>query len=272
MKMLHLGLRLTRLAMASGGPKAPNQVSGLYAWWDVSVASSLLRDRTGVDPTLASSDGDPIGTILDQSGNNRRLQAVAGDATRPTLKVGIQAGKNGARFDAVDDVLRCDTVGSSLMSGNDKPFTVIWVGKQASNVGNRTFWGTNNSANSMSNHRFRCNGTTSYHSDRRDDAGSNTSVSGSTPNTSTHVFALRFTGTATSFFRDSVAIYENSAQNVGTITLTSFSVGAWYRNASGEVTEEYLNGDFFEMAVYDSALSASDCVSVSDYLKTKWGV
>lgn len=251
--------------------KTPAQVSGLYAWWDASVGASLIQDRLNVDPTLADDDGEPVGTWRDQSGNARHLQA-AGDANRPTLKKAAQNGRDGLRFDAVDDMLRADVIATGLMGGTDKAFTVAWVGKQSSVSGNRSFWGTNNSANALSHHRFRCNGSTSYHSDRRDDAGSSVSVSGSTPDTSTHAFVLAFTGTTVSLYRDGVAVFSGSAQNVGANTMTSFSVGAWFRNAAGETTEEFLAGDVYEMAVFDSAISAADAAALYAGWQPKWGV
>lgn len=251
---------------------APDAVTGLQGWWDMSVAASLIQDRANVDPTLADDDGEPIGTIRDQSGNGRHLQAVTGDINRPTYKPNQQNSLPGALFDAVDDYWRCDAIATSFMSGTDQPFSIVWVGRQTSTSGNRSFWGCNNSADADSLHRFRCNGTTSYHSDRRDNGSTSVSVSGGTPNTSTRVFALTFSGTTVSLWINGVAVFTDQAQNVGAVTLTSFSVGAWFRNAGGEVTEELLAGYFFEMAFYNADIGSSNALAVSSYMQTKWAV
>lgn len=265
-----------RKTLTGAGRKAAaslnmNQVAGLWAWWDVSVAASVLQDRFAVLPDLADDDGEPIGALLDQTGNARHLRSVTGDSNRPTLKVNVQGGKNGARFDAIDDYLRCDAVGSTLMSGTDVPFSIAWVGKKTSTTGHRSFWGTNNSADADSLHRFRCNANTSYNSDRRDNGGGNSNATGGTPDTNTHAFVLAFSGTAVSLWVDGSAVFSAQAQNVGAVTMTSFSVGAWFRNAAGEATEEFLAGDLYEMGVYDNDISAN-AVALSAGLITKWGV
>ena len=52
------------------------------AVYDVSLASSLFQERTGASATTPASIGDPVGTILDQSGNGNHAVAPS-DAARP---------------------------------------------------------------------------------------------------------------------------------------------------------------------------------------------
>lgn len=265
-------MNLTGLSGLSGlisaGSFTPADLTGLALWLNAEMG--LFQERSGASAsTPASSDGDPVGSWLDQSGNGRHAIALS-DAKRPTLKLGVQNGRNVVRGDGTDDVLRSDVVASAVLTGSDVPFSLVWAGKQSSTSGNRSFWGSARSGSGHPLHRFRCNATSSYHSDRRDDSGTSVSVSGGTPDTSAHVFALVFTGTTVSLWRDGTAVFTGQAQNVGTLTLDAFSVLGWSR-PSPEVDEEFLAGDLFELLLYDSALSDAPRQELQAYLKTRWG-
>jgi hypothetical protein len=92
---LRLGLSLT------GGAAAFNPASlSPTAWYDVSDLSTLFQDSAGTTPVTA--DGDPVGKVLDKSGNgNHLVQATAG--SRPLYKT--SGGLSWLLFDGVDDSL-----------------------------------------------------------------------------------------------------------------------------------------------------------------------
>ena len=73
-------------------PFSPTDIAGLVLW-------------LAADLGLALSDGDPVVTWPDQSGNgNDVTQPVA--AARPTFRTAVINGEPVVRFDGVDDVLR----------------------------------------------------------------------------------------------------------------------------------------------------------------------
>ncbi|MCC5983383.1 MAG: hypothetical protein JJU42_03355 [Rhodobacteraceae bacterium] len=68
------------------------------AWFDPSDLSTLFQDSAGTLP--ATADGDPVGRMLDKSGNGRHLfQDIS--AARPVLR--ISGGLTWLEFDGVDD-------------------------------------------------------------------------------------------------------------------------------------------------------------------------
>ncbi len=68
------------------------------AWFDPADLSTLFQDSAGTIP--ATADGDPVGRVLDKSGNGRHLlQAI--NAARPILR--HSGGLTWLDFDGVDD-------------------------------------------------------------------------------------------------------------------------------------------------------------------------
>lgn len=82
-----IGTRFTPLQLFMGGEKG--------FWADPSDTSTLFQDSDG---TVAVVDGDPIGLVLDKTGNNYNLTQTV-SASRPKLLDG------GIVFDRVDDAL-----------------------------------------------------------------------------------------------------------------------------------------------------------------------
>lgn len=80
------------------------------AWYDPSDLSTLFQDSAGTTPVTA--DGDPVGKMLDKSGNgNHLLQATAGK--RPLYKT--SGGLSWLQFDGTDDVLAVNAANLRLV-------------------------------------------------------------------------------------------------------------------------------------------------------------
>lgn len=91
-----------------GGAFTPLSIPGLQLW--LKADAGLYQERTGVGATTpASSDSDPVGSWLDQSGQGFHCTASA-DSVRPTLKLAIQNGLPVVRFDGVDDLLQSASI------------------------------------------------------------------------------------------------------------------------------------------------------------------
>ena len=75
------------------------------AWYDPSDISTLFQDAAGTVPVTA--DGDPVGRMLDKSGNgNHASQTVSG--SRPVYRT--DGVLHWLEFDGVDDVLLSDFI------------------------------------------------------------------------------------------------------------------------------------------------------------------
>lgn len=99
---LALDLSLETAALfggASGYSGVPVSL-GALAWYDPSDLSTMFQDSAGTTPVTA--DGDPVGLILDKSGNGLDLsQGTA--AARPLYKTA--GGLHWLQLDGVDDKL-----------------------------------------------------------------------------------------------------------------------------------------------------------------------
>ena len=88
-----IGTTFTPLDLFMGGEEG--------AWYDPSDLSTLFQDAAGTTPVTA--DGDPVGLMLDKSGNvNHAIQSVA--ASRPVYRTDGAMGW--LQFDGVDDHLK----------------------------------------------------------------------------------------------------------------------------------------------------------------------
>src|SRR5690554_7137473 len=74
-------------------------------WYDPSNLTTLFQDSAGTTPVTA--DGDPVGLMLDKSGNGNHVsQSVA--ASRPIYRTA--AGLHWLEFDGVDDFLTTNII------------------------------------------------------------------------------------------------------------------------------------------------------------------
>ncbi len=116
-----MSLGLTRYSRA-GGSGIPFDPSILFsngergAWYDPSDLTTLFQDAEGTIPVTA--DGDPVGLMLDKSGNGNHLVQPA-TASRPTYRT--DGALHWLEFDGADDWLSC---AEFYLAGSDK-LTVI---------------------------------------------------------------------------------------------------------------------------------------------------
>ena len=118
---------------ASGGASPTNPVQALFAngeqgaWYDPSDFSTMFQDAACTVPVTAA--GDPVGRILDKSGNgNHATQASA--ASKPILQE--SGGLYYLQFDGIDDSL---STGSIDFTSTDKMTAVAGVRKLSDAAG-----------------------------------------------------------------------------------------------------------------------------------------
>jgi hypothetical protein len=99
------------------------------AWYDFSDLSTMFQDSAGTIPVTA--DGDPVGKILDNSGNgNHATQSTS--SARPLYKT--SGGLHWLEFDGVDDAL---VTGSINFTASDK--ITVFTGAEASSSSTKIF-------------------------------------------------------------------------------------------------------------------------------------
>jgi hypothetical protein len=86
---------------ATGSAWTPTDLASLGAWFDPSDLSTMFQDAAGTTPVTAA--GQPVGLILDKSGNGYHASQATSTA-RPLFQID-GSGKHYLAFDGVDDYL-----------------------------------------------------------------------------------------------------------------------------------------------------------------------
>lgn len=203
----------------------PSSIAGLKLW--------LKAD------SLALSDGDPISTWPDSSGNG--FDATAAGTLRPTYKTAIQNGLPVARY-AGGQVMDI----TAVVSG--QPCTIFFVAKDT--LGGSHF--IDGSGGGRITAGINGLGFPNMF------AGS--FVDGATESRSAfHVFTYIFNGASSSIYRDGIL---DASGNAGTAGGSVILFG-------GDGGGSNLTGDIAESLGYDTALTGNRG-SVEVYLKNKW--
>jgi hypothetical protein len=91
----------------------PADLASLTAWFDPSDLSTMFQDAAGTTPVTAA--GQPVGLILDKSGNGHHASQSTSTA-RPLFQID-GSGKHYLAFDGVDDYLSTSAID---LTGTDK--------------------------------------------------------------------------------------------------------------------------------------------------------
>ena len=209
---------------------SPTGIAGLQLW--------LKAD------SLALTDGDPVSTWADSSGNSNN--ATSSGASRPTYKAAILGGKPVVRFSS--------SASNYLVSSlaRTQPYTVIIVSKQVAVATQAVIDG------SVLN-----SGVLVYQFGALDQYAGSVLSTGSIATTSFLVISAIFCGVTSS-------MYVNGTLKIsGTIGLAN-TTGTTIGCAGGFI--EPLDGDIAELLVYNSVLGSTDRGNVETFLKTKYGL
>ena len=219
----------------NGAPFSPSDIAGLKLW--------LKADA------LSLSDGDPVGTWTDSSGNANN--ATASGSARPTYKVAILNGHAALRFDGTANVMNVASVCA-------QPLTYFIVGKMTTTS---TYY-----FDGVSGNRFALsdglNGTPNNLGLYAGGAvvESAFTVAGS----AAKLWSGVGNAASSSIFKDGAAF---ATGNPGTQGLDGgMTIGNRF------ALSLFLNGDIEEIIVYNTALSAGNRQAVEDYLGAKYGI
>lgn len=217
---------------AGGGGFTPADIAGLALWLDASQIVGL-------------SDGDPVATWADESGNsNDATQGTSG--RRPTYQTGEINGLPVVRFDGADDRL-------VVSLANAQPYTVFFVGKAAAASGNQYFVdGATLNTGVISNGG----------GDTLCIAYNGSFIIAPVAMTSYRYVACVFNGASSVLSISGAA----TTGDLGTVGTSGMAIGA---NADGS---DNLTGDIAEVIVYHAGLNTTDREAVEAYLAGKYGL
>lgn len=245
-----IGLRVIQ-PRAAAALWAPTDLPGLVLWLDADAIAGL-------------SDGDPVGTWSDQSGeSNDFTQATT--ARKPTYKTSIQNGLPIVRFDGGDFLaeaggavsLRVTTFSVFIVFYGVRPYVGSFGGLAyhvCEDATGRILHEEIPSKRVLS--QFYDSGA-GYHSELTDSAYNFDEW---------HIFEATLTTGASNW-----KFYKSGAAN-GTATGFIARTGTTPMEVGRGHTSYPFTGDIAEFILYNSALSDADRGLVEAYLGTKWGI
>jgi len=249
----------------TAAPFSPSDISGLQLWLD---ATTGLFDATS-GGSAVTTDGSAVARWEDQSGNGRHFtQSTSND--RPILKTSIQNNKNVVRFDGSND----NMIGPDSLKIN-VPISMFAVVSKRGGTNYQTIYGNGILAAQEAGYGIFISATSdnngAFASQYRNLAPASTNYFTATNPTTNQFFissCLIDSSTNKVFFNNSA---EDSVSHAITATPQGIvAIGARY--SVSPVVTFFLNGDFAELLIYNSALSTANRESVRDYLNTKWSI
>lgn len=234
----------------------PDRLSpGPYAWFDASQIVGL-------------SDGDPVSTWADESGNARDLAQTG--SPRPLYKTNRLNGLPSVLFAAASSQYMQNDALAAMFTGSDTAFTAFIVAKLTNTTGEQGYYGVARSTAANPTVLFYANST--WHSYRRNDSGTVKHVAtGASLDTSAHILRKWFDGTTGRRFKDGVQIGTDFAESDGAVTLDRFMVGVEPSN-TGATAGTYLSADVFELVLVPRAMTSLELVEVERYLGRKYAI
>lgn len=218
-------------------------IPGMKLWLDASDSGTLFSDTAGT--TLATADGTAVALWKDKSGNlNHASQATAGN--RPVVKLAVQNNLNVIRFDGSNDFIQ-----PSSFAVGPQPVTVFTVFK-TNGTGYHTIYDTGSAKPMMwidGIGRIELDYPSTY------------TTSSSVVNSNT------------------LFTYVNSSSGGG-LRLNGSTIASTYSTSLSSSATSFFNrsggqtykGDFYEMLIYNSALTTVQQLQVEAYLNTKWNI
>lgn len=250
---MYLGLGL-RLGSGKVGGFSPTSISGLALWLD---ATKGLFDATSGGNSV-TTDGAAVARWEDQSGNSRNASQATSNS-RPILKTAVQNGKNGIRFDGINDFMATGSFAHSV------PLTLFLVCKRLSTSGsegdfNRIIEHGSNDGTAIVT---RTTGLIEYQYATNE--GVNSAVN---PGTDTKVYEYFVDSSAP---RNLTFRVNNGNQTTATRSQTPATPAAFNLSRFGG-GGFHTNIEVYELCYYNIKISDSDRTKVRDYLNFKWSI
>jgi hypothetical protein len=251
-----------KAGMLSRRQPAPNDISGITAWWDASDAARLFNATTG--GSLVAADG-AVARFEDKTANGRHLTMVTSE-NRPIRKTAVQNGLDVLRFDGSNDRMATSSLFSSFFSAS--AFTLFIVAKATSiSTNNANIWQNaavvSDGGNSHGFFAVRSNSTAA--------AFAFNSTSGTATSSAAYtagdwvVFSVLHNGASLTARINGT---DATSASIASLSFMSFTLNLGVNGGF----DAYFNGDVGEVVTYNTTLSANDRNSIESYLRNKWAI
>lgn len=258
-------LAITSASSAAGGGSWTSWARRAWIPRDI-PASTCVLDLWASTITNVAEDG-AVSSVRDGSGTGNTGTGVAS----PTYKAAVLGAllRPIVRLNGSSQYVTAHGV-ASVVSGTDKPFTLIIAGKlRAVGAGAQMLaaWSRSSSSTPF---LALAQETTKWETDHRDDASSRTLTQRQTSDTSAHVITVLYTGTAMSIEVDGAAgASDPVTDDKGAITVDQFSIGVW---GLAGTFNTFAQLDFGRVYLFNTALSSTDRARVRTFISAYYGM
>jgi hypothetical protein len=244
LRVVGLALVASLVAVAGAHAATPPVTAGLQLWYDASQEAYV--------------NGAPVTQWSDRSGHGRDLTPGI-PSMAPTMRRSAVNGRPAIEFDGVADELK--TYGSSFTLGQPTTFFIVYRSLDPNNDVRAFVF---DSSNSLLRQAFGRPGASQI----RMYANFDLDFGGITyPFPGYSIFSGTFNGTSSSLYRDGAPV---GAGNAGDSTADGFTVGGL--STSDIYGYDYSHSLVAEILYYSGALSASDRLSITKYLNSKYAI
>jgi hypothetical protein len=231
--------------------------SGLKLWLDANDTTTLYSGSdcaTGGNP----AHRDLIGCWKDKSGNAKNA-TQATSTNKPAYLINIQNGHPALSFDGSTNYM---SLPDNIIVNGDMRYTVFITAIEnslgKSGLLNLASYDVNDKSLAF---RYDSGAFVLNYWFNRDISTAAGSVVAALP----YVFTFTYDGSGRAIYVNGTQSATDNASGRNGLNNGNGTVGKTYGS-------EYLNGNIYEINVYDQALGSSDIGLVNDYLKSKWGI
>lgn len=252
---------------ATGSAWSPADLASLGVWFDPSDLSTMFQDSAGTTPVTAA--GQPVGLILDKSGNGYHASQATSTA-RPLFQID-GSGKHYLAFDGVDDYLSTSAIN---LTGTDKVTVFSGSRMLSSNLG--IFYETN--TNALSSGAFYAT-VNEYAANIGTFLVSGTGAGGVKTLTGQPAHAVttaQFSSVFTTAIDAAAANVNGVAQSMGIFYNTGPSTGNfgnWPLHIGARLGAAYpFNGNIYSLILGGTAYDAATVLAAETWVADKTGV
>jgi hypothetical protein len=248
-----------------GGVYSPVGDSRVTFWLDSADSSTLFQDVAATIP--AATDGVPVAIWKDKSPKGWHVSVAGGDAdSRPAYKANQQNGIPSVRFDGVADFLRTN---AASLQGTD--YTVFVVSRRSGFVDLEAMLSIHDAGSPDWENNFSvCLGHNVFFGEHQNFMGdcrtdillSETAHPG---DDIAFIYASKYDGSNNTAYINGIG--GAPAPSVGRFSAETITLGA--RNT---VLNHFNKYEYFEVLIFDFALSDTYRQAVESYLRNKYGL
>jgi hypothetical protein len=173
-------------------------------------------------------------------------------------------------FDGSDDFFIADSI-APILTGDDKPYTIVYVVSNVSTTLNsRSLYslGSSSSINPVDYPYINTSTNRIEHFRRGDSGGGKTLNMGTPLTTAPMIYSISFAGQTATLSKNGTIITQSGDYDATALTANQFTIGAFRRTT----VADYMSGNYHALYIFNKALTPADRIRFQALVSQKWQV